>query len=220
MSKVSPLKHLVLGPPDLHDVMKFLAKYYFTRENIRLGVGFNTVSRNDEEIIQHCLELGVAVGSREQTGRLVGVILCCFITADSSWYSDETKCTSQAEVAATRIVNMAKSLVDLFEDPTVKKVLYLKASCVHPDYARQGICKKLLEMCVDLGVERGCQMAVGVTTSTYVQNICLELGYENRATLDLNEVKESLLDLSRVNNTKFIVITKHLSPNHKVISKI
>nr|XP_053653815.1 uncharacterized protein LOC128703238 [Cherax quadricarinatus] len=184
-------------------------------------VGLTTPTKYDEEVLEQCLESGVSVGSREQTtGRLIGVCLSYIITSNSSWYDDEAKCSTQAEVAFIRILNTVKSGVDLFQDPTVKRVLYMDASCVHPDYGRHGICRKLMQICHDLGEEQGCQMAAGVMTSLYTQKLSSDLGYKNCATLDLHTVKESLLDLSRVNTTKYMIMTKYLSPKYKITSKI
>ncbi|XP_053657113.2 uncharacterized protein [Cherax quadricarinatus] len=144
MSEVPALKYVVLGPADLDDVMTLLNKYFFPRESTYMIVGATTATRSDEEDTEKCLESGVSVGSREQTtGRLVGVCLSYIITSNSSWYNDEAKCSTQAEVTMARILNTAKSRVDLFQDPTVKRVQYMVMSCVHPDYGRRGVCKKL-----------------------------------------------------------------------------
>ncbi|XP_069960612.1 uncharacterized protein [Cherax quadricarinatus] len=221
MSDVPMLKYVVLGPGDLDDLMTLLAKHYFSRENTYMSVGVTSATRRDEEDIKQCLESGVSVGSREQTtGRLVGVALSYIITSNSSWYTDEAKCSTQAEVTMARILNTTKSRVDLFQDPTVKQVLYMDIFCVHPDYGRQGVCKKLVQKCHDLGEERECQMAAGVMTSLYSQKLCSDLGYEDCATFHLNTVKETLLDLSTLNTTKFKIMTKYLSTKYKFTYKI
>ncbi|KAK8723027.1 hypothetical protein OTU49_012010, partial [Cherax quadricarinatus] len=73
--------------------------------------------------------------------------------------------------------------------------------------------------CHDLGEERECQMAAGVMTSLYSQKLCSDLGYEDCATFHLNTVKETLLDLSTLNTTKFKIMTKYLSTKYKFTYK-
>ncbi|KAK8723047.1 hypothetical protein OTU49_012014, partial [Cherax quadricarinatus] len=77
-----------------------------------------------------------------------------------------------------------------------------------------------IQKCHDLGEERECQMAAGVMTSLYSQKLCSDLGYEDCATFHLNTVKETLLDLSTLNTTKFKIMTKYLSTKYRFTSKI
>ncbi|XP_037783156.1 uncharacterized protein LOC119579426 [Penaeus monodon] len=102
--------------------------------------------------------------------------------------------------------------VDVFEDQDVDKVLSMYMVGVHRDFGGRGLGRKLVEFCMKVGVENGCQLSVTCITNKLSGKIFEKLGYEVRHCLDLTSLGPDWgVDTSLMNgNTTVRVMTKRL----------
>ncbi|XP_069181300.1 uncharacterized protein [Procambarus clarkii] len=211
---LTELEYVMLTPDHLDDVFQLLVNHFYPRENFTLGLGFSpeTKLNMDRQFIRTCLESGLSVGAREKsTRRLIGIMLNSIITADSLPKPTLSTNSTEAEIKYARFSKLKGSLVDIFQDPGVNRVLNLSRGCVHPNYGRRGVMTKLIQMSFDLGIKQSCQLARAGVSSLYTEKALLRLGFKVRAALDFQTLEENLLDLSRMYYKKFKVMTNSLS---------
>ncbi|XP_037783170.1 uncharacterized protein LOC119579437 [Penaeus monodon] len=214
MANVNDFDFFLLTPSDFGEVTEILAKEYFTREPLTLGTQPKNIQPAEGRIgadIRKCLESGASMGLRHRpTGELVGVSACLFESRA------ETLTPTQPANELTLFYRMYDEVmkgVEVFEEKEVNKVLSIYMLGVHKDFGGRGFGRKLVELCVAKGVERGCQKSVVCVTNKFSYKIFAKLGYEVRHCFDLTSLGPDWgVDTSLMNgNTIVSVMAMRLS---------
>ncbi|XP_069987519.1 arylalkylamine N-acetyltransferase 1 [Penaeus vannamei] len=189
MADDSDFDFFVLTPSDFADATDIIAREFFTREPLTQGTHASNVQVRKGRVaddIRMCLEAGVSVGVRHRpTGELVGVRISFIKSRAGS--SPPPQPANELE-ALFRVYDEVMKEVDVFEAQDVDKVLSMYMVGVHRDFGGRGLGRKLVERCMEKGVEKGCQLAVTCITNKYSGRIFEKLGYEVRHCLDLTSL--------------------------------
>ncbi|XP_069181830.1 uncharacterized protein [Procambarus clarkii] len=209
------LEYMGLNLEDLDDVSDLLVNHFYPRDIITLGLGFSPENRLNLDLphIRTSLASGLSVGAREKsTRRLVGVILNYIFTADSTPKQTLKNNNTEAEMMEARFRKVLAIMTDKIECAEEGSVMCSSRACAHSDFGRRGILTKLAEMIVIIGSQHGFQMITSIVTSPFTEKMLQRLGCKVETTFDFCTLEEGLLDLSRMDQKQFKIMTKYLSP--------
>lgn len=215
MSNPNEIEYANLSMADLAEVEELLELEFYPRENLSKSVhedGKKSREGMHTKIVRRCLASGLTVGARDKaTGSLVGVRTSYLTTRESERKSEEEKFKYSCEEERRMYVLLekAKKSYDLFQDSNVEKVIDFDRLCVRKDYCRRGIAKKMVEMSMDLGAKKGCQLARVEVTSPYSERLFLGLGFEMKSSLDIKK-ETDLADASLMSYKYVAVLTRYL----------
>ncbi|XP_069181346.1 uncharacterized protein [Procambarus clarkii] len=209
------VEYMVLSLEHLDEVSDLLVNHFYTRDIITSGLRFSPENRLTLDLphIRKCLASGLSVGAREKsTQRLVGVILNLIFTADSPPKPTLKNNNTEAEMMESRFCKIAALMTNKIDCPEDGRVLYSSRACTHSDFGRRGILMKLGEMLVTIASNQGFQMITTVVTNPFAEKVLLRLGCKVQTTFDFHTLEEGLLDVSRMDQKQFKIMTKYLSP--------
>ncbi|XP_069181343.1 uncharacterized protein [Procambarus clarkii] len=112
----------------------------------------------------------------------------------------------------SRFCKIAAIMTNKIDCPEDGRVLYSSRACAHSDFGRRGILMKLGEMLVTIASNQGFQMITTVVTNPFAEKVLLRLGCKVQTTFDFHTLEEGLLDVSRMDQKQFKIMTKYLSP--------
>nr|XP_053637666.1 uncharacterized protein LOC128692545 [Cherax quadricarinatus] len=218
MSEVQELEYVVLTLEDHDDVVHFLVNYFYPRNNVVIASRCSSEAALSADLkhIEVCLTSGLSTGARDKTTKtLVAIVLACDYE-----HCVEVPQKPENEDEIFRARNIIRNLTDEVVDTKKDRILYCTRICVHPDYGRQGVSTKILELCLDAGIKQGFTLACAISGNPFSETTCLRLGFQNTRTLDVNTLEKGLFDLSRMNYKIFKFFTKHLGPETILSSKL
>ncbi|XP_066979828.1 uncharacterized protein [Macrobrachium rosenbergii] len=186
------LETFILSEKDKDGVRELVDVAYIPYEPVCVGVKSTAKEMTPfiAGLANRGLGGGASYGMREKpSGRIIAIMSNFIVTPDDSEIFQETKYDEEKSNWYSEVMRDFSTGVDVFQGK-FKKCLELMILCVHPDYVKRGLAKKLIKLSEEKGREMGCDVASIQATNIITYHISKKLGYEEVHRQELDELKD------------------------------
>jgi len=212
------LEYFALTEKNADQIWPLLAKGFFPREPISLGLGAKAEDMKNMVCagIPEWSTSGVSSGVRDtETGQLVGIMLVNILNKEKPTTFTDMGEDLNDKIRLTRaVLSYVETKFDVFKEEKVDKVGEMAMLTVDPKYSGRGIARKLIQIAEDLLVEKGMTVAYSQATNKISALIFTKCGYETRSTVDFETFEvdgKQILDISKMEGTtQAAIVTKKI----------